>query len=157
MRFRARASNQHGVHSPFVYDYVTKCLYQKTKGKLPVTEEVLLKSISYFNVKNIGLVNNSDILKQRIKAIDKDISFQHVPFDIIYADEQSQFFKKVAKEQVHNDSMLLISGIHNTPEHHQNWKKLRSLEQARVTIDLFYCGIVFLRRQQAKQHFRIRI
>ena len=29
LKFVLRASNQHGVHSPFVYDLVTKCFYDK--------------------------------------------------------------------------------------------------------------------------------
>jgi predicted O-methyltransferase YrrM len=30
--FLLRSSNQHGIHSPFVYDFVTKALYPKYKG-----------------------------------------------------------------------------------------------------------------------------
>ena len=27
LQFLLKSTNQHGVHSPFVYDFVTKCLY----------------------------------------------------------------------------------------------------------------------------------
>ena len=30
IKFLLRSTNQHGVHSPFVYNFVTKCLYDKT-------------------------------------------------------------------------------------------------------------------------------
>lgn len=157
IKFILSATNQHGVHSPFVYDFITKCLYQKTERKLPVTEEVLLKSIAYFNYKNIGLVNDSTTFKQQINTLGKGISFTKMPFDLIYADESSAHFKKIAKNQIHNDSMLLIKGIYRTKKDTMNWKELKQLNQARVTIDLFHCGIVFFRKEQAKEHFKIRI
>ena len=31
IKFILSATNQHGVHSPFIYNFVTKCLYDKTK------------------------------------------------------------------------------------------------------------------------------
>ncbi|WP_136480559.1 O-methyltransferase [Cognatitamlana onchidii] len=31
LRFLVKSKNQHGVHSPFVFDLVTKCFYDKTK------------------------------------------------------------------------------------------------------------------------------
>jgi len=33
LKFRLTATNQHGVHSPFVFDLVTKCLYDKNHHK----------------------------------------------------------------------------------------------------------------------------
>lgn len=157
IKFLFSATNQHGVHSPFVYDFVTKCLYQKTERKLPVTEEVLLKSIAYFDFSNIGLVNDSETFKNQIRTLSRGICFTNMPFDLIYADEGSALFKKVAENQVHNDSMLLIKGIHDSKKNTANWKQIKLMDQARVTLDLFHCGIVFFRKEQAKEHFKIRI
>ena len=80
-----------------------------------------------------------------------------MPFDIIYADESNAHFKKVSKNQIHNDSMLLIKGMYNSKKAIKNWKQIKKMEQVRVTVDLFYCGIVFFRKEQAKEHFKIRI
>ena len=157
IKFLFSATNQHGVHSPFVYDYVTKCLYKKTTRKLPVTEEVLLKSIAYFKYKNVGLVNDSDTFRNHLCTLSKGISFSKVPFDIIYADESSAHLKKVSKNQIHNDSLLLIKGIYNSKKAVKNWRQIKKMEQVRVTVDLFHCGIVFFRKEQAKEHFKIRI
>lgn len=136
---------------------MTRCLYKKTTQNLPVTEEVLFKSIAYFNYKNVGLVNDSNTFKNHLHTLSKGISFSKMPFDIIYADESSALFKKVAANQIHNDSMLLIKGIYNSKKDARNWKQLKNMNQVRVTIDLYHCGIVFFRKEQAKEHFRIRI
>ena len=31
LKFLLKAKNQHGVHSPFIYDFVIKCIYDKAK------------------------------------------------------------------------------------------------------------------------------
>jgi hypothetical protein len=80
-----------------------------------------------------------------------------MPFDIIYADESSAHFKKVSENQIHNDSMLMIKGIYNSKKAVKNWSQIKKMEQVRVTVDLFHCGIVFFRKEQAKEHFKIRI
>lgn len=49
IKFVIKSTNQHGVHSPFVYDLVTKCFYDKRINK----EYAILKT--YRN----GLLNNS--------------------------------------------------------------------------------------------------
>jgi predicted O-methyltransferase YrrM len=34
LKFLSKSSNQHGVHSPFIYNLVTKCFYKKTDATL---------------------------------------------------------------------------------------------------------------------------
>ena len=56
-----------------------------------------------------------------------------------------------------NDSMLLLDGIHKNRQNFEKWMQLKELKHVRVTIDLFYCGLVFFRKEQEKEHFKIRI
>ena len=51
LKFRIKSSNQHGVHSPFVYDLITKCFYDKT----PYPEYAVFTWI-YWN-KTLFLIN----------------------------------------------------------------------------------------------------
>ncbi|MFS4456286.1 hypothetical protein [Maribacter sp. 2304DJ31-5] len=157
LKFLFSATNQHGVHSPFIYSFVTKGLYKKGSKKLSVTENVLVKSIAYFDVKKVGLVNHSEELKIKLDSIFQDLNYRESPFDIIYADALSKPFKTVSQKHIHNDSLLLLEGIYKNKARTQRWKAIKNLDQVTVTIDLYYCGIVFFRREQAKEHFKIRI
>lgn len=151
------ASNQHGVHSPFVYNFVTKCLYSNGNKELSITENVLAKSISYLSAKKIGMVSDSNRLKIQLNTIFEDLDYRTVPFDIVYANKECKPFKSISASYVHNNTMLLIEGIYTSKEKTILWNKLKKQEEVRVTIDLYHCGIVFFRREQAKEHFKIRL
>lgn len=156
-KFLLTATNQHGVHSPFVYNFVTKGLYRKGNKKFSITENVLVKSISYFSFKKIGLVTDSNTLKINLNSIFENLDYKKVPFDIVYANKYSKPFSTISKEYIHNETVLLIEGIYNSKENTAMWNKLKKQEQVRVTVDLYHCGIVFFRREQAKEHFKIRL
>jgi len=157
IKFLLSATNQHGVHSPFIYGFVTKGLYRKGSKDLSITENVLAKSISYFSHKNIGLVNNSNELKIKLNSIFEALDYNTFPFDIIYANTLGKPFKTIGKEYIHNESMLIIEGIYATKQSCAIWNALKEQAHVRVTMDLYHCGIVFFRKEQAKEHFKIRI
>lgn len=76
LHFLRRATNQHGVHSPFVYDLVTQCFYDKTKHHayeiLAKHREALLNDTSTISVTDFGA--GSRIFKsnqRKISAIAK--------------------------------------------------------------------------------------
>ena len=130
-----------------------------TKGneKFSKTENVLIKCISYFKYSKIGLVKDSNELKIKLNPIFPELRYNEFPFDIIYADALSKPFKTVAKKNIHNNSMLILEGIYNTTQQTKRWKAIKNLNEVTVTIDLYCCGIVFFRKEQAKEHFKIRI
>ena len=157
LRFLLVATNHHGVHSPFIYNFITKGLYRKGNHKFSITENVLVKSISYFKYKKIGLVSDSNELKINLNSIFENIDYKTFPFDIIYANENSKPFKTVSIKHVHNDSLLLLEDIYKNKERTQHWNEIKNGNQVSVSLDLYYCGILFFRKEQAKQHFKIRI
>ena len=74
-RFLRKATNQHGVHSPFVYTFVTNCLYKKTsneaKKQLKAYRQNLLESAAVIEITDFGA--GSRVFKSNRRAV-KDIA-----------------------------------------------------------------------------------
>ncbi len=160
LKHLATATDQHGVHSPFVYDYLTKCLYKKPKVKTSKTKSVLLKSIPYFSMESIWVVSDSQEIIPKIQRESGLKSEQNPPFDLVYADKPTIKLLSLLKEKenyVHNGSMVLIDRIQSTEDHQKIWKSLVQIKKVTVSIDMFYCGALFFRKEQAKEDFKIRI
>jgi hypothetical protein len=56
-----------------------------------------------------------------------------------------------------NDSVVIIEGIRQSPEDFRQWKVLKSNPLVRVSIDTFYFGFLYFRKEQNKEHFTIRV
>jgi predicted O-methyltransferase YrrM len=55
-----------------------------------------------------------------------------------------------------NDSVFIFDDIHWSAEMEEAWAIIKKDERVTVTIDLFFLGIVFIRREQAKEDFIVR-
>ncbi|WP_422081106.1 hypothetical protein [Ulvibacterium sp.] len=160
LKFLLVSNNQHGVHSPFVYNFITRSLYTKPKYRGNKVRDVLLKSIIYFDARVILLSDGNPVLKDVIREISPKTKFEGKPYDIIYLEhpeEASHQKYGPSGNMVHNDSMLLINGIHKNKKTEAYWENIKKWAHVTVTLDFFYCGAVFFRKEQAEEHFKIRI
>lgn len=159
LRFLLRSSNQHGVHSPFVYKFVTRCLYTKSNYKGSRCIRVLLKSIAYFKAQNVSIPPHFKQLREQVKNSFPNLDLTPQTADIIYMDSPSMnlFLSILKKEGYHNDTMVLINNIHQNKANTREWVTIKDHMAITVSVDLFYCGALFFRKEQAKEHFKIRI
>tara|TARA_R110002051_G_scaffold34256_3_gene76367 strand:+ start:100536 stop:101021 length:486 start_codon:yes stop_codon:yes gene_type:complete len=157
LRFLFTSTNQHGIHSPFVYEYVTKCLYNKQQLKLPVSFKVLVKTLNYFKYHTIQFIGDDKTSEEIIKLHCPNILIIEGSADVLAGEIIDLDNQKLIIENLANNSMLFMIGIHKNINNLEQWKKVKTMEHVRVTIDLFYCGLVFFRKEQAKEHFKIRI
>lgn len=59
--------------------------------------------------------------------------------------------------KLNNDSILIFDDIHWSREMEEAWKTIKQHPSVRCTVDLFFIGIVFLRKEfKEKQYFSIR-
>ncbi|AQS93459.1 hypothetical protein BXQ17_04880 [Polaribacter sp. BM10] len=250
LQFLLKSSNQHGVHSPFVYNIVTMGLYIKKSKKLwtkfknikqqlldnkkiiEVTDfgsgskvfknnkrqvskiakvagisnkkaSVLLKIVTYFKPLNIlefgtslglstsvfkianhsakittleGCQETSKIAKnlfesnnfknieitvgdfsKTLKTSIKDRKFDVIYFDGNHTKEATLKYFNDCLPTKHNDSIFIFDDIYWNQEMQEAWLKIKNDKNVTVTVDLFYFGLVFFRKEQAKEHFKIRV
>ncbi|MGC1633764.1 MAG: class I SAM-dependent methyltransferase [Gelidibacter sp.] len=249
IKFLLKSSNQHGVHSPFVYDLVTKCFYDKTnyseyealktyrsellqnKKTITVTDfgsgskvfksdqrsinaiaktsgtslkntKLLFRMARYFQSSsilelgtNLGIgtyalaLGNpkatistiegcTEILKvaqqqfsdkkiSNITAIQGDFKEEiqgltQNPCDLIFFDghhskDATLTYFEMLLPNAHNDSIFIFDDIYWSKGMTEAWEIIKAHPQVTVTIDIFNWGLVFFRKEQAKEHFKIRV
>lgn len=89
-------------------------------------------------------------------------SKQQTTFDLIYFDGHHtkeatlKYFHQLLPN-AHNDSVFIFDDIHWSPGMEAAWEEIKAHPEVRVSIDTFFLGLIFFRKEQAKQHFTIRL
>ncbi|MEP0213393.1 MAG: hypothetical protein ABJD66_09285 [Cellulophaga sp.] len=150
LHFLLKATNQHGVHSPFIYNYVTKCLYNKEKTHPNKSYNVVLKSIAYFKIKTAFVA--SEKLKKNITT---NLNYTKTSVDFGYLNYPD--LDKFTAINYHNNTMVFVDNIYSSKQTKETWEQIKLLKNVTVTVDVFYGAAVFFRKEQAKEHFKIRL
>lgn len=249
LKFIKSSTNQHGVHSPFVFKLVTECFYKKKHDKsyhllnkyrqhlfknhntINITDfgagskvfktnrreiskiaknagislkyaKLLFRLVQYVNAKNIlelgtslgmassamayakpnaniitveGCPETANIANIHFKKFNlnniqlKVCTFdsalkdsQNKSFDIILIDGNHQkdatikYFNAVLP-MTHNDTIIILDDIHWSKGMTVAWNTIKTHPKVSITIDTFFWGLVFLRKEQAKEDFTIRL
>ncbi len=163
LQFLWHSTNEHGVHSPFVFDLLTKCLYLKS-ADLPAksflnnkTNNAIDKILKYLRPKNAivcGQTNGiiEELLKlnqvQKIDVLEKNKDFD---LAIFISDFDFTIFEALTNH-IQNDSFCLFISDGMNP-----WNEVKNHPKVTVSIDCFYLKLVFFRKEQLKQNFVIRL
>jgi len=249
IKFWLRSKNQHGIHSPFVFDLVNRCFYDKkkyntysnltryrkdllhNKNAIEVTDlgvgshilkhktrvisdmaknagstlprtKLLFRLVRYFNPKNIlelgtslgiashamslgvpeatitsieGCPNISKFTTDNLKqnditnvniingAFDEALNKLELnSYDLIYIDGNHQkeatinYFEKLLPT-ANNDTIFIFDDIYWSKGMTEAWNTIIQHPEVTVSIDTFFWGLIFFRKEQAKEHFSVRI
>ncbi len=77
-------------------------------------------------------------------------------FDGNHRKEPTLNYFKQCLQKATDQSIFIFDDIYWSPEMTEAWEEIKKNERVTVTLDLFYFGIVFFRKEQVKEHFRIR-
>lgn len=150
LKFLLKSTNQHGVHSPFVYDLVTKCFYSKKKNpehaSLDKQQQLFSRIVDYFDPETVWVVSDYLVDEPRGET-----------FDLISFPKPDLNNFEGLLPTLTNDSVWVFRKIHETPENEKIWKQIMQHPKVTVTVDTFHFGLVFFRKEQEKEHFMIRV
>jgi len=168
IKHRLTAKSRHGTHSPFVYKLVDEVIYDFSAKK--VYEDLEKQRKKLLNDDKVGL-------NPRLAQLIYRLAHNHPPqpADIIVAQEiesnhrldfvfiESERTKEATLNyfhtclpKVHEGTLLIFNDIYRNKGMKEAWEEIKAHSQVTVTIDLFWIGLVYFKKGQVKEHFKIK-
>ena len=79
-----------------------------------------------------------------------------VVFDANHSYEPTMNYFEACLKKVHNDSFFIIDDIYWSKGMTKAWGEIKKHPRVKISIDLYYFGIVFFRKEQPEEHFVLR-
>lgn len=121
----------------------------------PETAKIAERNFKDLNMKNIVLYNGNfdDILQGTLEKTGHP--------DLVFIDGNHRkqptlrYFDQCMKASSEN-TIFVFDDIHRSREMEEAWREIKSSGEVTVTIDIFFMGIVFFRKELSKQDFVIK-
>jgi hypothetical protein len=160
--FIASNGKGHGVHSPFVFNFISTILNNKELIKeVPSSNKyrtlvncmvAFYKPIALMELE-LNPLNKANVLEEIEKA--NTIGLLYLKQNKNTADLMLYF--KTALKKINTHSILIFDSIHSSKEMEASWEQIKMHKEVKLTIDVYKLGIVFFRKEQLeKENFIIR-
>ncbi len=111
-----------------------------------------LKNLNYKNIKQI--TGNIDHVLPEIIRQEKKLDF--VFFDGNHREEATLRYFEQCLPAINNESVFVFDDINWSEGMKNAWNKIKKHPSVKISIDLFFLGIVFFRKELSKEDFVIR-
>ena len=121
----------------------------------PETIKIAKKNLAYLDINNVSIIEGDFklTLENKLKKI------KSVDFVFIDGNHQEkatiQYFDLILNYS-HNDTIFIFDDIYWSKGMENAWNHIKNHEKSTVTIDLFFVGIVFIKKELSKENFKIR-
>jgi predicted O-methyltransferase YrrM len=113
------------------------------------------------NFSQLGLRTITDVegnIDQTLPAtLEKMPQVDFAFFDANHRLEPTMRYFLSCLEKATEDSVFIFDDIYWSGEMMQAWQQIKNHQRVTLSVDLFHVGIVFFRRKQPKQHFKLRL
>jgi predicted O-methyltransferase YrrM len=122
----------------------------------PETAKVAYQNFQDLALTNIELQvgNFNDLLPQEIER-QQQLDFVYI--DGNHTKEATLNYFKQCLDKVHENSLLIFDDIYWSKGMKEAWEEIKSHPQVTVTVDLFWIGLVYFRKGQVKEHFKLKV
>ena len=155
LKYQWKAKSRHGVHSPFVYDFIDQVLLDK--GYIKKEDAIKCPAVA---LKYENLVCRIAVYYNYKDIVQLPGTTQSNPIDMLLISAIPNKWATLFIEHLHllkNESVVIITNIHSSPAHSTAWKKLAAHDSVRMSIDLYEIGLLFFKKEfKEKQHFVLK-
>ncbi|MES2591321.1 MAG: methyltransferase domain-containing protein [Bacteroidota bacterium] len=121
----------------------------------PYTVEIAKENFRKLKLKNIEMISGD------INSLLPEILSKPEPLDFVFINGNNKDYSILkcfnqCLEKANESSVFVLCDMYKTPEMKDAWDQIKNNNRVTVTLDLFFIGIVFFRKEQVKQHFVIK-
>jgi len=121
----------------------------------PETAKVAHNNFKELDLENVELqVGNFDVLLPDVIAKAEKLDFVYI--DGNHRKEATLNYFNWCLPKIHQNSLLIFDDIYWSKGMKEAWQEIKNHPEVVVTIDLFWIGLVYFRKGQAKEHFKIK-
>ncbi|WP_461789508.1 O-methyltransferase [Pedobacter sp.] len=121
----------------------------------PQTAEVAYQNFNELGLDNIELQvgNFNDMLP---KAIDERQQLDFVYIDGNHTKEATLNYFEWCLPKITENTLLIFDDIYWSEGMKKAWEQIKNHPKVTVTVDLFWIGLVYFKKGQAKEHFKLK-
>jgi predicted O-methyltransferase YrrM len=121
----------------------------------PQTASVAAKNFKELQLNEVELqVGNFDVLLPAVLEKQTQVDFVYIDGNHRKAATLNYFNWCLPK--VHENSLLIFDDIYWSKGMKEAWEEIKAHPEVTVTIDLFWIGLVYFKKGQAKEHFKLK-
>lgn len=117
--------------------------------------DVAAKNFAISETKNISLlVGNFDAVLPEVLEKEQQIDFVFI--DGNHTEEATLRYFNWILPKAYDKTVIIFDDIYWSKGMKSAWKKIKQHPQVSVTVDLFWIGLVFFKKDQVKENFKVR-
>ncbi|WP_243699403.1 O-methyltransferase [Natronoflexus pectinivorans] len=121
----------------------------------PKTAKIAQQTFDRMEASNVNIINGNidDVLPETIQTLE---TLDFVYFDGNHKKEATLNYFHLCLEKINNNSIFVFDDIHWSKEMEEAWEDIIHHPKVTVSIDIFRMGLVFFRKENQKEHFKVR-